>query len=166
MPIASQSSGSAWGSLSRWAVGQISKRGAAGLFTETEPIPPVSPNLQLLLWLDGCSQGQSQRGPQPYLGHAGHSPPPSLGWEVGPGVSLQSSLPGSSQPVGEATLPASPFLWLPTLVPGCVICPALGLIQPTDTQSLSCHLPGWCRAPPSQMRKWVGRKRQSPEVTG
>lgn len=63
MPIASQSSGSAWGSLSRWAVGQISKRGAAGLFTETEPIPPVSPNLQLLLWLDGCSQGQSQKGP-------------------------------------------------------------------------------------------------------
>lgn len=64
-------------------------RETAGIFVETEhptSFLPFSPNLLPLLRLDCCNQGQSQRGQQPYLGHAGL---PSHDWEVGPGVFLR-----------------------------------------------------------------------------
>lgn len=83
---------------------------------------------------------------------------------------MQPSLPGSSHPAGE-TAPASLFLASDAGVLLCDLscCTFTVLIPPVGTQFLSYHLPGLCKDPLSQKRKWVGMEEEvegSPEAMG
>lgn len=103
------------------------------LFPLFSPQPPAPP------WLDCCSQGQSQRGQQPYLGYLMLAIPPCQAL-AGSGPRSVPCSPLCQAPPSLRGRPHSPNLFFPrllTLVPGCMICPALGLtvlIQLMGTQ--------------------------------
>lgn len=127
--------------------------------------PPFPPNLQPLLWFDCCSQGQSQRGRQPYLGHAGQAACQTLAGKWA--QECPCSPPCQAPPGlwGRPLSPSHPFPWFLTLVPGCVICPALGLIQLKGTTVPPLPSPRLVQGS-TESDEEVGWEEGSPEVTG
>lgn len=131
---------------------------------------PFSPNLQPLLWLDYCNQGQFQKGQQPYLGHAGHNPCQTLAGKWAQECPLQPS--ARLLPVCGAGCSSLIFPWLLTLVSDCGICPALPSLSLANQWVHSSSLTtsqARAREPQSQMRKWVGMVEEakgSPELMG
>ena len=129
------------------------------LSSHLTPAPP---------WFDCSSQGQSRGGQQPYLGYLTLATPPrqALAGSGPRSVPCSPLCQAPPSPPGRPLSPNFPSPQLLTLVPGCMICPALGLTVLIQ-RSFPCHFPGQCQDPLGPM-KWAGREEgteSSPEVT-